>query len=619
MSSHYVALQAAVYRVDADGNACNPDYGDVYHSRAGALQQARHVFLRGNGLPLRWQGRDSFTICETGFGLGHNFLACWQAWQDDPLRSRRLHYLAFDAHPFQLADLRRAWARLPDRVQGLANQLAGLWPELLPGVHRLELDSGRLVLTLIWGDIRRTARQAMAHVDAFFLDGFAPRVNPAMWTPALFGQLRRLAHAGATAATWCAAGQVRRDLQDAGFVVGMAPGFAGKREMTTASLRPGLGSSVQAVGSQKIAIVGGGIAGSSIALGLARRGHRVEVWDPACALDQEPSLRARGAAALVPALSPDDDTRSRLSRAGLALARALWMGFDEPARPLDCGALLCATSPAHEALQQHAIARLQFPPGWVSWLGPELAAQQAGVPLQYGGLWFPHALRACPGELAAAQLSLPGVRRIPLRVGGLQQESSGWALLDEHGKIMGCADQLVLANAAQAVPLLAGVARLDAWPVLSGTRTIAGQVSLYQADSGDAVPHCILSGEGYCLPPLNGWGLAGSTYKPDAAMSGPDITGHAEILARLASWLPPGAVPWLGRGPAAGWAGIRAATRDHLPVMGPVPGCPGLWLACAYGSRGLSWSVLAGELFGSLIDAEPVPLERELMRRVGLR
>src|SRR3989344_7657880 len=67
-----------------------PDYGDVYHPSAGAWLQARGVFLRGNGLPGRWQGRDRFTILETGFGLGNNCLATWAAWRQDPQRCDRL-------------------------------------------------------------------------------------------------------------------------------------------------------------------------------------------------------------------------------------------------------------------------------------------------------------------------------------------------------------------------------------------------------------------------------------------------------------------------------------------------------------------------------------------------
>ena len=93
-----------------DGTPVSELYGDVYHSAAGGHAQARHVFLAGNGLPARWQERDSFTILETGFGLGLNFLATWQAWRDDPQRCRTLRFISLEKHPFVAADLALAHA-----------------------------------------------------------------------------------------------------------------------------------------------------------------------------------------------------------------------------------------------------------------------------------------------------------------------------------------------------------------------------------------------------------------------------------------------------------------------------------------------------------------------------
>ncbi len=619
MSDSHQILQPASWHEDARGVPFSREYGDVYHGDAGALPQARHVFLGGNGLPGRWRGRAAFTIAETGFGLGHNFLAAWRAWLDDPGRSGRLHYLAFEAHPFAAEDLVRAWRRLPDDHQVLARELAGRWPDLLPGIHRLELQGGRVTLTLLFGDIRRLARQAQARVDAFFLDGFAPRVNPDMWSPAVFGQLRRLAVAGATAATWCAAGQVRRDLRDAGFLVDKVPGIAGKRDMTVAVLRPGLGAAPPGSARLRVAVVGGGLAGAGVAQALAGRGHEVEVWDPLCALDVDPALRRRGAAALVPALSPDDDTRSRLSRAGLARERARWLELDEPARPQACGALVCAQSETQADLQRRALARLGFPEVWVRWLDPAQAGLRAGVGVPWGGLWFPGALRVCPGELIAALLGLPGVTRRAAAVGTLAPaDGGGWSLRAADGRELGRADQVVLANALHARALLAGVAPVERLPVLSGLAPLAGQVSLYPSGES-SVPRCVLSGRGYCLPPRDGWGVAGSTYRPDAAEAVADEAGHQDILARVRDWVEARDIPWLGRGAAVGWAGWRAASRDHLPLIGAVPDRPGLWLACAYGSRGLSWSALAGDLIGASLDGEPVPAERELVGRIGPR
>jgi tRNA 5-methylaminomethyl-2-thiouridine biosynthesis bifunctional protein len=82
-------------------------YNDLYHPPAGAFQQAQHVFLQGNGLPERWRGRDRFVVLETGFGLGNNFLACWDAWRQDPQRCRQLHFVSIERHPLRRDALRQ--------------------------------------------------------------------------------------------------------------------------------------------------------------------------------------------------------------------------------------------------------------------------------------------------------------------------------------------------------------------------------------------------------------------------------------------------------------------------------------------------------------------------------
>ena len=63
----------------------------------------------------------------------------------------------------------------------------------------------------------------------------------------------------------------------------------------------------------------------------------------------------------------------------------------------------------------------------------------------------------------------------------------------------------------------------------------------------------------------------------------------------------------------------RVAVSDHLPVIGPVDDEASLWLACAYGSRGLSWMTLAGEIMGAVLNAEPQPLERDLLKAIRPR
>src|SRR5688572_22823874 len=95
-----VRLVSATPAFDAAGTPYSPEYGDVYHSDESGPGQARHVFLSGNELPARWSGARSFTILETGFGVGLNFLATWQAWRDGSARPARLHFVSIEKHPF---------------------------------------------------------------------------------------------------------------------------------------------------------------------------------------------------------------------------------------------------------------------------------------------------------------------------------------------------------------------------------------------------------------------------------------------------------------------------------------------------------------------------------------
>src|SRR4051812_44188889 len=220
------AVQPARFEL-RDATPYSPEFGDVYHSAAGALSQAQHVFLAGNELPQRWARLERFVILETGFGFGLNFLATWRAWKDDPQRPRRLHYVAIEKHPFILADLRTLHEAYPE-VHDEAPALHAAWPPLVSGSHRLEL--GDVVLTLFFADIA-ILRDLRLEADAVYLDGFAPAKNPDMWTHQVMRALSRVSAEGATVATWSVAGPVREALQATGFAVEKCPGFGGKREM----------------------------------------------------------------------------------------------------------------------------------------------------------------------------------------------------------------------------------------------------------------------------------------------------------------------------------------------------------------------------------------------------
>jgi len=359
----------------ADGTAFSEAYGDVYHSAAGALGQAGHVFLSGNDLPQRWAGRRRFTIVETGFGTGLNFLATWLAWRKSRSDSARLHFVSFEQHPLlrqdliealrrhQCADTANATAHSmgqetdPDAADRaalapLADALVEAWPPVLTrGMHRLSFDDDRIVLTLVFGDAYPCASQLRLRADAFYLDGFAPSRNPAMWQPRLFKALARLADEEATVATYTSAGQVRRDLADAGFAVRRAPGFAGKRSMTVGHFAPRWRvrrhppptasfasadkrspderndtTSIDAAHCPSALIVGAGVAGCAVTDQLIRRGWRVTLIDRA---DQAASGASGNPAGIFhPVVTRDEGRATRWSRAAFLYGLRYWRSLD---------------------------------------------------------------------------------------------------------------------------------------------------------------------------------------------------------------------------------------------------------------------------------------------------
>ncbi|WP_434052728.1 MAG: tRNA (5-methylaminomethyl-2-thiouridine)(34)-methyltransferase MnmD [Roseibium sp.] len=216
-----------------------PGFGDTYFSKAGGLEETRHVFIGGNRLSDRLPGRKSFTIAEFGFGTGLNFLTTLHmmtALEEGP----DLMFLSFELYPLSADQLERALAAFPE-LSGLADALIGSWAPG-PGWNRMKIAGAELLLGV--GDARQLisdlasgggpeagGRTVIPAVDAWYLDGFSPAKNPELWDPDLLANAAGLTAPDGTLATYTAAGWVRRNLQAAGFAIEKKPGFAGKREM----------------------------------------------------------------------------------------------------------------------------------------------------------------------------------------------------------------------------------------------------------------------------------------------------------------------------------------------------------------------------------------------------
>ena len=127
------------------------------------------------------------------------------------------------------------------RALAVFPELSEIATELAPFWHKgdTEIALADLSFQLIEGDARTTVPDWTGISDAWFLDGFSPAKNPELWQPELMHQICRHTVPGGTAATYSAAGFVRRGLQDAGFTVERRTGYGRKRHMTVATKPPG--------------------------------------------------------------------------------------------------------------------------------------------------------------------------------------------------------------------------------------------------------------------------------------------------------------------------------------------------------------------------------------------
>jgi tRNA 5-methylaminomethyl-2-thiouridine biosynthesis bifunctional protein len=214
-----------------DATPVSAQFGDVYFSKAGGVEESTYVFLHSNGLPTRFAAAvNGFHIAETGFGTGLNFLLTMRLWCECAPKDAVLHYTSIERHPIAHETLSAIYA--PHPLSHEADMLLEQYPPLQAGTYALTFAEGRVQLTLHYADVEVAVQYLpAASVDAWFLDGFAPAKNPDMWTEFVLMAVGQATKLGGSCATFTAAGEVRRLLTRAGFTMEKQAGFGHKREM----------------------------------------------------------------------------------------------------------------------------------------------------------------------------------------------------------------------------------------------------------------------------------------------------------------------------------------------------------------------------------------------------
>jgi len=343
-------------------------------------------------------------------------------------------------------------------------------------------------------------------------------------------------------------------------------------------------------------VIGAGLAGAAVTAALCRRGWRVTLLDAAPGPAMAASALPVGV--LSPHLTRQPTPMSRLTALGVPVTRA------ELKRLVPVGA------------------------GWqpvdVDNRGAHAPGRQAAALVRPGAL--------VQAWLAEAAARLESHWCSP--VAALSWHQGLWQALDARGAPIATTPHAVVAAALGTRDLAPEAG--GAWPL----GPVLGQMSLGALD-GDPLAERPQRDDGVFVPEYRDSGLApqwpsaiwamGSTYARGQTETTLTDAAHRDNAARLRTLVPAAAdrlEGLLADGRLLGWAGVRCASMDRLPLVGAapdplsratrqrtaaeVPRLPGLWLLSALGSRGLSLAAACGQWLAAEMDGEPCGLDADL-------
>lgn len=550
-------------------------YNDIYFCEEDGLAEGFHVFLNGNGLPERFAGEKNFVIAETGFGTGLNFLASWLAFDEIAKPGQHLTYISFEKFPLSVAQIEAALARWKEQLGGRLEKMLSLYPIRAGGWHPIRI-APHITLLLIFDDVNRALPELNAQVDAWFLDGFAPAKNPEMWSETVFTAMARNSHSKTTVASFTAAGLVKRGLRDQGFYIAKRRGYGRKRDMIFGHFE-GQRQKHDALDVRSIAVIGGGLAGTSVASRLKQEGFSVDLYE-ANEIASGASGNARGL--FNPRFTSARNAVSEFYASAYALALRRFTDFED----IDfkkCGSVHLLTDAEKEKRLKGALENWNWHEDHMRLIDADEASSIAGIELPLGALYLSDAGFVNPQKLC--QEFSDGINVINQSVDRLDFQQY---------------DVIIVASGQGAISF----AETSSLPL----STVRGQIVYASSTPQTEKIKANICYGGYCSPAYQGFHTIGSTFQPwltDKEMKAED---NDAIISNLESH-----VPSLSDEMKAmdARAALRVASKDRFPVIGQIPASGRLYISAAHGSHGLISAILGAEIIAAHImgRVQPVP------------
>ncbi len=639
-----------------DGQPYSELFDDIYYSSSeseavSGESEFQHVFFKHNSLPERWQGRSNFVIAELGFGSGLNCILTIREWLKhcaECNEQKTLHYVAIEKHPLSAETIAELISRYAE-LKPLCDELLKNYPPAIETTHRRSLFDNRVIIHFKFMDACNALDDQKLNVDAWFLDGFSPAKNPAMWSQELFLSIAQNSSDGATCSTYTSAGLVKRNLQKACFVVNKVSGYGKKRDMLVAEL-PASEASVAQLNNttrsflkykdkpwfelpqqkaatiknatiKKATIIGAGIAGLSLAYALVQRGWMVTVVDKQG--DNQKQASSNPAPIVYPRLSINNDVDTEFFTAAYCHALYVFKSLQKKSQKrfwFDDGLLQLMDKKRITQI----INKFQFNRDFISIVDePVTDRKEEQVTVNYAsaGVVLPALLCDVLKSECGNKLNI-----IDAEVTHITYDGKKWQCLSDSLLIKE-AEILIIAN---------GMAINDLGLSLTfPVEVIRGQVVELNETQASHQIKKTLNADVHITPAINSKHYLGATYTRGCGRIEICQNNNRELLDSLNKIYPD---VFKEDDVCDTWVGFRTMSKDRVPIVGavadesffneeyadirhgsttktyqPASYLKGLYISAAHGSRGFTSSFLSAEIVASLINGDPSPVSKRVI------